>query len=186
MTKSNAMRGFLLLSSMVPLPAESGLYAIKMDDIDGNPTNPGTYSGKVLLIVNVASKCGFTYQYKALEDLYQRYQGDGLAVLGFPSNDFLRQEPGTNEDIKQFCERTYGVTFPMFSKITVKGRQMHPLYRYLTSKKTDPKFSGRVTWNFNKFLVSRSGEIINRFGSPAEPDAPEVIGAIEEALAAAR
>ena len=169
-----------------PMFADGSIHAIPLVDLDGNPTSLEAYGGKVLLIVNVASKCGFTYQYEALEALYQKYKDDGLVVLGFPSNDFLGQEPGTEAEIRTFCTTEYQVTFPMFSKIPVKGRSMHPLYKYLTSKQTNPQFSGRITWNFNKFLVSPAGEIINRYDSKDEPDSTVVVGAIEEALAASR
>ena len=184
MTKKNALSGLFLISSTVPLSAEGGIHAIPLVDIEGNSTSLEAYRGKALLIVNVASKCGFTYQYEGLEALYQKYKDDGLAVLGFPSNDFLGQEPGTEAEIQTFCSTKYQVTFPLFSKIPVKGRSMHPLYKYLTSKQTNPKFSGRITWNFNKFLISGTGEIINRFGSKDEPESPAVVTAIEEALAA--
>jgi glutathione peroxidase len=130
------------------------------------------------LVVNVASKCGFTPQYEGLEALYRKYKERGLVVLGFPSNDFLWQEPGTNEEISEFCVRRYGVTFPMFAKISVRGRKQHPLYAHLTSKK------GRVTWNFNKFLVDAEGQVIRRFGARIKPDAAELVEAIESALAA--
>jgi glutathione peroxidase len=182
MNNKNIVSGLIFLSSLVPLAAESEIFNIKVEDIDGNERTLETHKGKVMLIVNVASKCGFTYQYESLEAVYQKYKDEGLVIIGFPSNDFLGQEPGTDEEIKQFCTLTYGVTFPMFSKVTVKGRQMHPLYRFLTSKETNPDFSGRITWNFNKFLVSRKGEIVNRFGSKDEPDSMEITNAIEEAL----
>jgi len=162
----------------------TNIYDFTMRDIDGKDVSLSTFKGKVLLIVNVASKCGFTGQYAGLEKLYQTYQGKGLVILGFPANDFLGQEPGTEAEIKSFCTLTYGVTFPMFAKISVKGKAMHPLYRFLTSQETDPEFSGRITWNFNKFLVSRSGRVIGRFGSTTKPDDAKLVAAIEQALAA--
>ena len=158
------------------------VYDFKVADIDGNDVNLADYKGKVLLIVNVASKCGFTPQYKGLESIYRQYKDKGFEILGFPSNDFLGQEPGTNEQIKSFCQLNYNVSFPMFSKISVKGKDIHPLYKFLTEKSTDPKFAGGITWNFNKFLIDRNGNIINRFGSKTEPQNPEVIKAIEDAL----
>jgi glutathione peroxidase len=175
-----------LLSAMTPADTESGIYGITLDDISGNQRSLAEFKGKVILIVNVASKCGFTYQYKSLEALYQKHREQGFVILGFPSNDFLGQEPGSNEEIEEFCTLNYGVTFPMFAKITVKGRKIHPLYSYLTSKRTNPRFPGRITWNFNKFLIGRSGEIINRFGSKEEPDSPSVAQAVEKALADAK
>src|SRR6187455_3787524 len=135
------------------------VYEIPVCTIDGKETTLGEYKGKALLIVNVASKCGLTPQYEGLEKLYEDYRDKGLEVLGFPANNFLGQEPGTNEEIKTFCKTKYNVTFPMFSKISVKGADIHPLYQFLTSKETDPQFGGDITWNFNKFLVDRSGKL---------------------------
>jgi glutathione peroxidase len=184
--KADTLSGLVLLTAMAPVGAESGIYGINVEDINGSLKSLGDYRGNVILAVNVASKCGFTYQYESLEALYQKYKDQGFVVLGFPSNDFLRQEPGSNEEIREFCSLNYGVTFPMFAKIKVKGRRMHPLYRYLTSAQTNPEYPGRITWNFNKFLINSSGEIINRFGSKEEPDSPAVIRAIEEALEMAK
>jgi glutathione peroxidase len=158
------------------------LYDINALDINGNDVNLAIYKGKVLLIVNVASKCGFTPQYTGLENLYRKYKDRGFEILGFPSNDFMGQEPGTNEEIKSFCKLNYGVDFPMFSKISVKEKDIHPLYKFLTEKETDPNFAGKITWNFNKFLIDRKGNIINRFDSRIEPQSPEVIKAIESSL----
>ncbi|MBN1673834.1 MAG: glutathione peroxidase [Kiritimatiellae bacterium] len=152
------------------------------DDISGKPAPLSRYKGKVLLIVNVASRCGFTEQYGGLQKLYETYSDRGLVVLGFPSNDFLKQEPGTNAEIQQFCSVNFGVTFPMFSKIRVRGRDQHPLYAWLTGKESNPEFAGRITWNFNKFLADRQGRVVARFGSRTEPDAPELVKAIEKAL----
>ena len=159
-----------------------GIYDFTMNDIDGNPVSLETYRGKVLLIVNVASKCGYTYQYESLESLYKQYRDKGLVILGFPANDFKHQEPGTNAEIKEFCRLNYGVSFPMFSKISVKGKEIHPLYSYLTSKETNREFSGEITWNFNKFLIGPEGEILARFGNRVKPDDPEAIEAVEAAL----
>ncbi len=156
------------------------IYDITVDTIDGESQTLEDYAGKVLLIVNVASKCGFTGQYENLESLYQDNKDKGLVVLGFPCNQFLRQEPGTDEEIKSFCALEYGVSFPMFSKINVNGKNQHPLYAALTGK--DSPFPGRISWNFNKFLVSREGVILARFGSRANPESKEIIAAIENAL----
>jgi glutathione peroxidase-family protein len=158
------------------------IYDFTLKDIDGNEVSLGLYCGHVLLVVNVASKCGFTPQYKGLQELYLKYKERGFFVLGFPANNFLWQEPGSDAEIKQFCSLRYNVTFPMFSKISVKGRDQHPLYRFLTEKETDPAFAGEITWNFNKFLLGKTGEIIARFGSRATPESDEVVGAIEKAL----
>ena len=174
-----------LLSSCTTAPKElpeMSIYSIEVKTIDGRITTMQQFKGKVLLIVNTASKCGFTGQYEGLQDLHNKYADKGLLVLGFPSNDFFKQEPGNNEDIAQFCKTNYGVTFPMFSKISVKGKARHPLYTYLTSKETNPEFAGKISWNFNKFLISPSGKIIGRFGSMTKPSDPELISAIETAM----
>lgn len=171
---------FLLISAREK--EMNNIYDFKMDNITGKTVALKTYEGKVLLIVNTASKCGFTYQYDGLEDIYQKYKEQGLIILGFPANNFLKQEPGTDTEIADFCRINYGVTFPMFSKISVKGKDIHPLYQYLTSKDAGHDFGGKITWNFNKFLISRDGKIIARFGSKVEPQSNEIIQAIEQAL----
>jgi glutathione peroxidase len=160
----------------------SSLYDIPLKDIDGKSTSLGQYKGKVLLVVNVASKCGYTPQYKSLEATYEKYKDKGFAVLGFPCNQFGGQEPGTNDQIKQFCSDKYNVTFPLFDKLEVNGPNRHPLYTALAGK--DSPYPGDIKWNFGKFLVGRDGKIIKRFDSGATPDSPEVVGAIEAALAA--
>lgn len=162
----------------------SSIYDFAVKQIDGTATTLTGYKGQVMLIVNVASRCGFTGQYAGLQKLYDTYKARGLVILGFPSNDFLGQEPGTNEEIAQFCSLSYNVTFPLFEKIEVTGRTMHPLYKYLTGKDTNPAFNGRITWNFNKFLIDRDGRIVARFGSTTKPESDEVIAAIEKALQA--
>ncbi len=160
----------------------STLYEFTVKDIDGKDRSLGEFSGKVLLIVNVASKCGFTPQYAGLEALYEKYKGRGFVVLGFPANNFLWQEPGSDQDIKAFCTRKYDVTFPMFAKVSVKGRDKSPLYRFLTDKKANPATGGEIGWNFTKFLVDKNGKAVARFGSSVKPEAPELVRAIEEAL----
>ena len=176
----------ILLVVMTTIQAEeqdmNSIYDFKMVNIQGDTLKLSEYAGKVLLIVNTASKCGFTYQYEGLEKLYETYQDQGLVILGFPANNFLKQEPGTDKEIASFCRLNYGVTFPMFSKISVKGKTMHPLYQYLTSKETNPEFSGKISWNFNKFLISKEGKIINRFGSKDKPESEKIIQAIKGAL----
>ena len=156
---------------------------LKVEDIDGKPVELAKYRGEVLLIVNTASQCGYTPQYKDLESAYEKYKSKGFAVLAFPANEFGHQEPGSNADIKQFCSSKYSVTFPLFSKIVVKGEGIHPLYQFLTSKDTDPKFAGDIPWNFSKFLVNRKGEVIARFAPGDKPESPKVAKAIEAALA---
>ncbi|MDZ7335717.1 MAG: glutathione peroxidase [candidate division KSB1 bacterium] len=158
------------------------IYDFVVKDIDGNEVKLEQFKGKVMLIVNVASKCGFTPQYEGLQKLYMQYKDKGLVVLGFPANNFLNQEPGSNEEIKQFCSLNYNVTFPMFSKISVKGKDIAPLYQFLTSKETNPEFAGDISWNFNKFLVDRWGKIVARFGSRSRPESDELVQAIESAL----
>jgi glutathione peroxidase len=158
------------------------LYDIPLETLDGKPATLAEHTGEVMLVVNVASKCGFTPQYEALEKLYETYSDRGFTVLGFPCNQFLFQENGSAEDIAQFCSATYGVSFPMFAKIKVNGRNQHPLYTELTKAEDANGKSGRVKWNFEKFLVNREGEIIGRYRSKVKPDDPQVVGAIESAL----
>lgn len=158
------------------------IYDFTMKDIDGRDVSLADFRGKVLLVVNVASRCGFTRQYAGLEKLYQAYKDRGFVVLGFPANNFMGQEPGTEAEIKQFCALTYGVTFPMFSKISVKGKTIHPLYAFLTDKKLHPGTGGAISWNFNKFLVGRDGQMLAHYGSRTEPDDSELRAAIEKAL----
>lgn len=152
-----------------------------MTRLDGREESLETYKGKVVLVVNVASKCGLTPQYKGLQGLYEQYQGQGLEILGFPANDFMGQEPGTDDEIGEFCEINYGVTFPLFSKITVKGEDMHPLYQELTSM-PDP-IGGDVRWNFQKYLLNRDGEVVAKFGPQTEPRDPALVAQVESLLA---
>jgi glutathione peroxidase len=170
-----------------PTPSEpvsaGSIYDFSLKDIDGNEVKLEKFKGNVLLIVNTASRCGYTPQYEALQAVYERFKDKGFYVLGFPANNFMGQEPGSDKEIKEFCTLRYNVTFPMFSKISVTGSDQHPLYRFLTNKKTNPEFSGDITWNFNKFLISRDGKIIGRFGSKDKPDDAVVISTIENALA---
>ncbi len=162
--------------------AASSVLEFAPSSIDGQPAPLDAYKGKVLLIVNVASKCGFTPQYAALEALYKKYKSQGLVVVGFPANNFMSQEPGTNEEIKEFCTRKYEVDFPMYSKISVKGEDKAPLYQFLTGKDTNPATGGEIKWNFTKFLVNRDGKVIARFEPAIKPDSQPVIDAIEAAL----
>jgi glutathione peroxidase len=154
-----------------------------MKSLVGQDVNLAQYQGKVLLIVNTASKCGFTPQYAGLERLHEKYAERGLAILGFPSNDFGHQEPGTDEQIGQFCKANYGVKFDMFSKVDVKGDNQCPLYQFLTGEQTDKPFAGEVKWNFEKFLISRDGRIVARFRSPVTPESGPLTNAIEAELA---
>lgn len=160
------------------------IYEITVKDIDGKDMPLRQYAGKVMLIVNVASKCGFTPQYEGLEKLYRTYKDKGLVIIGFPANNFMWQEPGSDTDIKQFCKMKYDVTFPIASKISVKGNDMHPLYRLLTAKGTNPKTAGDVGWNFTKFLIARDGSVAARFESAVTPESAEIVKAVEGLIAA--
>ena len=170
----------------VVLAAENGTSVLdfKMKDIDGKDVKLKQYKGKVLLVVNVASKCGYTPQYEALQADYAKYKDQGFFVLGFPANNFGAQEPGTETEIKEFCSSKYHVTFPMFAKISVKGTDQDALYSFLTAKETNPDFAGDIKWNFTKFLVDRSGKVVARFEPKVKPDSPDVTAAIEKYLAA--
>lgn len=162
---------------------KKSLFKYKMKDIDGKEVKLSRYKGNVLLVVNTASKCGYTPQYEGLEATYEKYKAKGFYVLGFPANNFGGQEPGTETEIKEFCTSKYKVTFPMFAKISVKGADQDPLYAYLTSKEKNPDFAGDITWNFNKFLIDRDGKIVARFSSKVKPESEEVSQAIEKYLA---
>ena len=153
-------------------------------DIDGNDYNLGQLKGKVVMFVNVASKCGLTPQYEGLEKLYDTYKEKGFVIVGFPANNFNGQEPGSNEQIKEFCSTKYDVSFPLMSKISVKGDDKHPLYRHLTEEPTAGQYHGEIGWNFAKFLIDRDGRLFARFASKTKPGAPDVAAAIEKALAA--
>lgn len=172
----------LAAAALSAADAPKSVYDVPLKDIDGKETSLKAYQGKVMLIVNVASKCGNTPQYTQLEQLNQEFSKHGLAVLGFPCNDFGKQEPGTNEEIKEFCSTKYKVSFPMFDKVVCKGPEKSPIYQVLSGP--DSPFPGDVKWNFGKFLVGKDGKILKRFEPKVKPDAPEVIEAIKEALAA--
>lgn len=159
---------------------KKSIYEISVTTIDGKDITLDAYKGKIVMIVNVASKCGFTKQYEQLQEIYEKYEKKGFVILGFPSNDFAGQEPGKDSEIKSFCQLNFGVSFPMFSKISVKGKDQHPLYKFLTG---DKEHGGKISWNFNKFLIGKDGSIINRFGTRTKPDSKKVIQAIEKALA---
>lgn len=152
-----------------------------MKDIDGKEVSLESYKGKVILIVNVASKCGYTPQYEGLQNLYENYKDDGLVILGFPANNFKGQEPGSDEEIKQFCTLNYGVEFPMFSKVSVKGDDQDELFKYLTQEQ-NPDFTGEIKWNFEKFLINKEGKLIRRFRSNIEPESKEIVEAVNNAL----
>ena len=162
--------------------AASSVHEITLDSLTGTPTPLASFKGKVMLLVNVASQCGYTYQYEGLQALYVKYKDQGLVVAGFPANNFGAQEPGSNAEIGAFCKAKFGVTFPMFSKISVKGSDKAPLYQFLTDKNANPKTGGEIPWNFTKYLVDRDGKVLARFDAPVEPNAKELVSAIEAAL----
>ena len=174
--------GFIFNPSPGAPPPQKSMYEFTMKDIDGKDAKLDAYKGKVVMIVNTASKCGLTPQYEGLQNLYDKYKDKGFVVLGFPANNFMGQEPGTEKEIKDFCNLKYNVTFPMFSKISVKGADQHPFYTFLTNEKSNPGFEGDITWNFEKFLADKNGKIIARFSPKTTPDSPEVVAAIEKAL----
>jgi glutathione peroxidase len=176
--------GFILDPSPSAPPPENSIYEFTMRDIDGKDVKLDAFKGKVVMIVNVASKCGYTPQYEGLQALYDKNRDRGLVILGFPANNFMGQEPGTEAEIKEFCSTKYKVTFPMFAKISVKGADQHPLYTFLTNKETDPEFAGDISWNFNKFLIDRKGKIVARFGSKDTPDGEAITAAVEKYLTA--
>lgn len=180
------MKTLALLVALTPcligMVQAASVHDVKVKDIDGKDASMNAYKGKVTLVVNVASKCGFTKQYTALEATHLKYKDKGFAVLGFPCNQFGGQEPGSNEEIKQFCSSKFNVTFPLFDKIEVNGANRHALYDALAGK--DSPFPGDIKWNFTKFLVGKDGKVLKRFDSRTTPDSPEVTQAIEEALAA--
>ena len=174
--------GSLLCPQDLATATGPSIFDFKAKDIDGVEVRLKKYKGNVLLVVNTASKCGYTPQYEGLESIYTRYKDKRFFVLGFPTNNFGNQEPGTEAEIKEFCTSKYHVTFPMFAKISVKGDDIDPLYAYFTDMKINPVYGGPITWNFNKFLINRKGEIVGRFSSKQTPESPEVVTAIEEAL----
>lgn len=174
--------GFAMMGTVQAANPKSPL-DFKVKSIDGKLVDLAGHKGKVVLIVNVASKCGLTPQYEGLQALHDEYSDDGLVILGFPANEFAGQEPGTDAEIQEFCTSKYNVSFPMFSKIVVKGEGQHPLYHYLTSTETNPKFAGEISWNFEKFLINRDGNIAGRFPPRVTPNSEELVHAIEAELA---
>jgi glutathione peroxidase len=183
--RNGSVRPYLLLGLVIIMAgsafAASNIYDFTLPSIDGKPMPLADFKGKVILLVNVASRCGFTPQYTALESLYEKYKDHGFVIVGFPANNFGGQEPGTNEEIKTFCSRKYNVTFPLYSKVSVKGDDQTPLYLYLT-KQTAPSIAGEIKWNFTKFLVDRNGQVVQRFESKVTPDSKEIVNAIDKLL----
>ncbi len=172
----------MILSVLTLVLAPPAALNFTMNSLDGKPVDLAKYQGNVVLMVNVASQCGYTPQYEGLQALYTKYKDQGFVIAGFPANNFGGQEPGTNEEIGAFCRSKYGVTFPMFSKISVKGGDKAPLYQFLTDKSANPKTGGEIQWNFTKFLVSREGKVIQRFEPEVEPQSKELVSAVESTL----
>lgn len=175
------LAGLVVLLMSASLFAASSIYDFTLPSIDGKPLPLSTFKGKVVLVVNVASRCGYTPQYSALESTYEKFKDQGFVIVGFPANNFGSQEPGTNQEIKTFCQTKYSVTFPMYGKVSVKGADQTPLYQYLTTT-ANPALAGDIKWNFTKFLVDRNGNVVKRFEPDVKPDSPEVVEAIQELL----
>jgi glutathione peroxidase len=176
-----AILATILIVGVATYAAASSIYDIKLNSLEGKPTSLAAYKGKVVLLVNVASQCGLTPQYKALQALHEKYQDKGFTVVGVPCNDFGSQEPGSSDEIREFCTSKYNVTFPLMEKVHVKGAEQHPLYARLTGKGAE--FPGDIKWNFGKFLIGRDGKILKRFEPQTTPDSEEVTKAVEAALA---
>jgi len=172
----------LLIGAVAMMAEGKTVYDFTLNSIDGQPAPLAAYKGKVVLLVNVASRCGYTPQYTALESIYEKYKDQGFVSVGIPANNFGGQEPGTNQEIKTFCSSKYNVTFPMMAKVSVKGEDTTPLYQFLTDKAAHPQTGGEIKWNFTKFLVGPDGRVITRFEPEVTPDAPQVTSAIEKAL----
>ncbi|WP_340115121.1 glutathione peroxidase [Maribellus mangrovi] len=171
---------FLTLLFIISLSfTQSQFYQFTVKDIDGNNFDLSTLKGKKVLVVNTASKCGFTPQYEQLQQLYEKYGGDHFTIIGFPANNFLKQEPGSNEEIKDFCQKNYGVTFPMMAKISVKGDDMHPLYHWLTEKSKNGVMDSKVGWNFQKYLIDENGNLVDMVKSKVKPDDERIVSWIE-------
>jgi len=173
----------MLFCAATLVAAEKTVHDFTLNSIDGQPAPLAAYKGKVVLLVNVASKCGFTPQYSALESTYEKYKDRGFVIVGIPANNFGAQEPGSNQEIKTFCSSKYHVTFPMMAKVSVKGDDITPLYQFLTDKSSNPQSGGEIKWNFTKFLIGPDGRVITRFEPEITPDSPQLTSAIEEALA---
>lgn len=181
MFKLGTLLLFACLSSTCSLSAAS-VYDYTLTSIDGQSTPLSSFKGKVVMLVNVASHCGYTPQYAGLEALYEKHKAEGFVIIGIPANNFMSQEPGTNAEIKTFCKSKYDVHFPMMAKVSVAGNDIAPLYRYLTSEKQDPQFGGDIKWNFTKFLIGKDGQILKRFEPAVTPDDPAVTSAVSAAL----
>lgn len=177
------LRSSLLLAALFAVAANAAsVYDYTLTSIDGAPTPLSSFKGKVVMLVNVASRCGYTPQYAGLESLYEKHRDQGFVIVGIPANNFMGQEPGTNAEIKSFCKSKYDVKFPIMSKVSVKGEDKTPLYQYLTSKQDNPKTGGEIQWNFTKFLIGRDGRVIARFEPAVTPADPNLTSAVQAAL----
>lgn len=174
------MLAMLALFLALPTMGQTSFYDFKVDDIHGKEYDFAQLKGKKVLVVNTASRCGFTPQYEGLQNLFQKYGGEDFVIVGFPSNDFLGQEPGSNEEIATFCSTRYDVSFPMMSKISVKGKKMHPLYRWLTSASENGVENSKVSWNFQKYLIDENGKLVGHFAPKKKPESEEIIAWITE------
>jgi len=172
----------LALLGTTLMAAEKTVYDFTLNSIEGQATPLASFKGRLVLLVNVASRCGFTPQYAGLEALYEKYKDRGFVIVGIPANNFGAQEPGSNQEIKTFCTSKYHVTFPMMAKVSVKGSDITPLYAFLTDKAVNPKTGGDIGWNFTKFLIGPDGKVIARFDSEVEPDSKDLTSTIEKAL----
>src|SRR5712664_2967480 len=182
-TKMKKLFVLLALLGTTLMAAEKTVYDFTLNSIEGQTTPLASFKGKVVLLVNVASRCGFTPQYAGLEALYEKYKDRGFVIVGIPANNFGAQEPGSNQEIKTFCTSKYHVTFPMMAKVSVKGSDITPLYQFLTDKAANPQTGGEIQWNFTKFLIGPDGHVIKRFEPEVTPDSPDVTSAIQKALA---
>ncbi len=178
MTRSLVLTG-LFLMMMATLNAQTNFYDFTVQDINGEDYPLSQFKGKKVLVVNTASKCGLTPQYEGLQDLYEKYGGDKFVIIGFPANNFFKQEPGSNEEIATFCSINYGVSFPMMSKISVKGSDQHPLYKWLTSKKENGVEDSKVTWNFQKYMIDEEGQLVGHFSPKTKPGNEKLVSWIE-------
>jgi glutathione peroxidase len=183
LTLAASFVGLTSFAADAPAADRPAALDFKVKDIDGKEVDLVSYKGKVILMLNVASKCGNTPQYAALETMYTKYKSKGFVVMGFPANNFGGQEPGSEMDIKAFCEETYKVDFPLFSKVSVKGADQAPLFKYLTAQESKPLSKGDIRWNFEKFLINKQGKLVNRFGDKVKPDDKTIVDAVEAALA---
>jgi glutathione peroxidase len=170
----------IIMISLTGISQTKNLHSFKVKAIDGSEFDLATLKGKKVMIVNTASKCGFTPQYKTLQELYDRYGGENFEIIGFPANNFMKQEPGTNEEIQEFCSINYGVTFPMMEKISVKGEDIHPLYKWLTEKLENGKLNAKVTWNFQKFMIDENGNLVDYLLPATSPDDKKVLQWLSE------